>query len=259
MLHELPVANVRLSPCHVAADQLMPVAGGHYCAECQRTVHDFTQASAAELAQARATAPDGRLCGRFRLSQLTAESRPMRPQLRPRLRQFLLAAVLVLLRGLTAGQAWAQVRQPTAPLYQLPGSLPMPAAAAPADTTKRPSTEREQAVFGAVAEKMPQPQGGWEGLMKFLQQEAHYPVEALRSGLAGKVFVSFTVTRTGQITGAHIVRGLTPPLDAEVLRLVQLMPPWTPGEQNGQAVDVRYTLPITFGSPMSETKSRKPP
>jgi TonB family protein len=254
MLHQLPIRNVQLSPCSVAAEQLTPAPGGHYCASCQRPVHDFTESTAAELAQARAASPDGRLCGRFRLSQLAPESRPPQLQLRPRLRQFLLAAVLVLVQGLSARQAWAQAQQrPVVPfrpateaLYQLPGSMPLPTAASPDTTTPSRKLAVEETWVGMYVEQMPQPKGGQEGLMKFLRKEARYPVEAMRSGLEGKVFVGFTVTSTGQVTGAHIVKGLDPLLDAEALRLIRLMPPWTPGEQNNRPVDVQYTLPITF-------------
>jgi protein TonB len=35
-------------------------------------------------------------------------------------------------------------------------------------------------------------------------------------------------------------------LDAEALRVVNAMPKWTPGRQNGQPVRVNYTMPVTF-------------
>ncbi|RTQ47151.1 energy transducer TonB [Hymenobacter gummosus] len=245
MLYELPISNVRLSACHVPAEQLTPVAGGHFCASCQRTVQDFTQASAAELARAQAAAPDGRVCGRFRLSQLAPESRPAPLRLRPRLRQFLLAAVLVLAQGLSARQAWAQL-QPrpvapfrpaaTAPLYQLPGSLPAPVAP---DTTKTP----EPTVFGGMMEVMPVPPGGMEGLLQFLGQHLRYPATTT---VEGKVFVNFIVQRDGQLTDFRVLKGLDPVLDAEALRVLKLMPRWTPGQQNHRPVAVRYTLPVTF-------------
>lgn len=261
MLHELPIRNVRLAACPVEAEQLTPVAGGHFCASCQRPVHDFTQADSAALAAAQAAAPDGRLCGRFRRSQLAPDSWPGQLQMRRRLRQFLLVAVLVLVQGLSARQAWAQVKPAprpavTAPLYALPGSMPLPTA--PPDTATTAHAKQhtgEGEVFGVIVEQMPQLPGGMEGLMKFIRKNLRYPAEALRDELEGRVFVSFTVTRSGQITGAHIIKGLAPALDAEALRVIGLMPAWTPGKQNGQAVDVSYTVPLTFT--IREEKPRK--
>lgn len=109
MLHELPIQNVRLTPCPVRLETLPAVPGGHFCGHCQQVVHDFTQATAADLRRAQAAAPTGRLCGRFRTTQLAPDSQPA--QLRRRLRLFLLVAGLVLLRGLTAQQAWAQAQR----------------------------------------------------------------------------------------------------------------------------------------------------
>ncbi|RTQ47152.1 energy transducer TonB [Hymenobacter gummosus] len=254
MLHELPITNVRLLACHEDWQQMTPAARGRHCQSCDRVVIDFTQAAMTELARARAAAPDGRVCGRFRLSQLAPESRPAPPQLRPRLRRFLLAAVLVLVLGLSARQAWAQAQRPvapfqpaaTAPLYQLPGSMPMPTVAPPDTAQPAPAENQEQVWVGLLVEKMPEPRGGMEGLMKFFQKEARYPAEALHDQVEGKVFVSFVVKSTGQIAEAQVVRGLHPQLDAEALRVVRLMPPWTPGAQNGKPVDVQYTMPINF-------------
>ena len=95
-------------------------------------------------------------------------------------------------------------------------------------------------------EAMPTFVGGEEALRKYLQHNLHYPPEALRSGIAGKVFVSFVVSATGTITDVEVVKGLGYGTDAEAKRVISAMPAWTPGRQNHRAVAVRYTLPITF-------------
>jgi protein TonB len=242
MVHALPITNVRLSPCSVGPEQFTAIAGGHFCASCQRVVHDFTQATRAELEALRAAAPDGRLCGQFRLSQLAPDSRPARLRLRPRLRQFLLAAVLILVQELSARQAWAQAQQrPVAP-FRPPATEPLYALPQPEQLQEpRPAPPTESVVFGGV-EQMPVFPGGQDGLLRFLRANLHYPDTAL----AGKVFVRFTVSRTGQVTGPVVQKGVHPLLDAEALRVISLMPPWTPGTQNGLPVDTQYTVPITF-------------
>jgi TonB family protein len=54
------------------------------------------------------------------------------------------------------------------------------------------------------------------------------------------------VNKDGSISNDTIVRSVDPLLDAEALRVVRSMPNWTPGKQKGEAVRVRFTLPVTF-------------
>ena len=62
----------------------------------------------------------------------------------------------------------------------------------------------------------------------------------------GKVVVSFVVEKNGTISDVRIVRGRNAKLDSEAVRLVNAMPSWTPGTNNGIPVRVKYQLPITF-------------
>ena len=39
---------------------------------------------------------------------------------------------------------------------------------------------------------------------------------------------------------------MDPALDTEALRVINGMPNWTPGRQNGKVVNVKYTIPISF-------------
>ncbi|WP_176132794.1 energy transducer TonB [Hymenobacter sp. CRA2] len=104
---------------------------------------------------------------------------------------------------------------------------------------------KPEPVFNYV-EKMPEFAGGQEALAKYLQKNMHYPARALREGVEGKVFVAFTVNSTGEIVDVEVVKGLGYGTDEEALRVIRQMPRWQAGQQNGRAVSVRYTLPITF-------------
>ena len=88
--------------------------------------------------------------------------------------------------------------------------------------------------------------GGMQELMKYLQKEMKYPKEAQDKGIQGRVIVQFVVNKDGSICEANVVKSVDPLLDAEALRVVNAMPHWTPGKQRGQAVNVRFTLPLTF-------------
>ena len=43
-----------------------------------------------------------------------------------------------------------------------------------------------------------------------------------------------------------ILRGVSPTIDAEAIRVVEAMPKWEPGKQRGKAVRVSQTLPMKF-------------
>ncbi|MET4107061.1 energy transducer TonB [Hymenobacter sp. UYP22] len=97
-----------------------------------------------------------------------------------------------------------------------------------------------------TADEMPSFPGGAEAFQKFLRKELHYPDAALRSGISGRVFVRFIITAEGRIRDAEVVKGLGSGLDEEALRLVRIMPWWTPGRVSGQPVWMSYTMPIIF-------------
>jgi protein TonB len=60
------------------------------------------------------------------------------------------------------------------------------------------------------------------------------------------VYVSFIVDPTGKVLNAKVERGIGMDCDAEALRVVNMMPDWSPGRQGGRYVPVKYILPIAF-------------
>ncbi|MVN77959.1 TonB family protein [Hymenobacter sp. HMF4947] len=92
----------------------------------------------------------------------------------------------------------------------------------------------------------PQFTGGDAGMRAYMTKNLHYPEQALRKHLTGKVYVRFVLSATGQVTDASVVRGPGSGLNEEALRLVWLMPPWQPARQRGQTVRVVCTIPIEF-------------
>ena len=97
-----------------------------------------------------------------------------------------------------------------------------------------------------VVEEMPEFPGGMQECMKFLGKNIKYPPQAIKNEIQGRVIVTFVIMKDGSITNAEVVRGVDPLLDKEALRVVNLMPKWKPGKQRGKAVNVKYTIPVTF-------------
>ena len=95
-------------------------------------------------------------------------------------------------------------------------------------------------------EEMPQYPGGEIELQKFIAKNLVYPKEAKEQGITGKVYVRFEITKKGDVKKIQIARSIHPLLDAEAIRIIKLLPRWTPGKQQGKPVNSWYTIPIEF-------------
>lgn len=100
-------------------------------------------------------------------------------------------------------------------------------------------------IFEAV-EQMPTFPGGEAALYKFLNDNINYPTAAAEEGVSGRVVVRFVVTKTGAVDQVTIARGKHPALDKEAIRVIKLLPKFIPGKQNGENVNVWFTLPVNF-------------
>jgi protein TonB len=105
--------------------------------------------------------------------------------------------------------------------------------------------EDENKIF-MVVEQQPEFEGGYEAMMNFIRKNMRYPASARRMGIDGTVYVSFVVGKDGSIADVKVLRGISADCDKEAVRVVQMMPPWKPGKQNGKNVFVRFNLPIKF-------------
>ena len=119
-----------------------------------------------------------------------------------------------------------------------------------AETTEAPTAEGTfepvQGDVFDVVEEMPQYPGGPQALFEFLSQNVQYPKEAAKAGIHGRVIVTFVVEKDGSICESKVVKSVDPSLDAEALRVINAMPNWKPGKQNGKEVRVKYTVPVAF-------------
>ena len=115
-----------------------------------------------------------------------------------------------------------------------------------APVTSAPIEEEEDNVIFQVVEKMPSFPGGDSQLFKFLNDNVKYPVIAQENGIQGRVICQFVVNRDGSIVDVEVVRSVDASLDKEAIRVIKSMPKWSPGQQRGKPVRVKYTLPVNF-------------
>lgn len=97
-----------------------------------------------------------------------------------------------------------------------------------------------------VVEQMPEYPGGQDAMIQFIEDNLHYPKQAVKKGVDGSVIVNFIVDKEGHITRAKVLKGIGELCDAEALRMVNSMPDWQPGKQQGVPVNVSINLPINF-------------
>lgn len=87
---------------------------------------------------------------------------------------------------------------------------------------------------------------GDEDLITYLSNEITYPEQAKLDGTEGKVFIKFTINKTGEVVDAFVVEPVNELLDAEALRVISEMPNWIPGMVDDKAVNVEFVIPINF-------------
>lgn len=106
-------------------------------------------------------------------------------------------------------------------------------------------TTRKEDVF-VDYESQPSFRGGYNAMIKFLQENVVYPPEAVRDSVQGKVIVQFIIDPGGYVGDVKVVRSVREDLDAEAVRVVKMMPRFSPARWFGKTVSSRYILPVTF-------------
>ena len=100
------------------------------------------------------------------------------------------------------------------------------------------------------AEIEPKFEGGNDAMMKYLNDNVVFPKEAEENGLEATVYTDFVVSADGMVREVVVSDATSEDADQsfrdEAIRVVSSMPKWVPGRQHGKAVDVRFSLPISF-------------
>lgn len=97
-----------------------------------------------------------------------------------------------------------------------------------------------------IVEEMPLFPGDSNALMTAIYKNIVYPQMAIEHQIQGRVFVGFVVNKFGKVDKIKIVRGVDPILDKEAMRVISLLPDWSPGKQRGKPVNVAFVVPINF-------------
>lgn len=105
-------------------------------------------------------------------------------------------------------------------------------------------TEEKGILEKELKEEMPQFSGG--SVQLWIKENLRYPEIARENNIQGKVYVKCIIDSEGNVCNAEIQRGVDPSLNKEALRLVNSMPKWKPGMQNGKTVSIPYVIIVEF-------------
>ena len=110
-----------------------------------------------------------------------------------------------------------------------------------------PTVYTENSVYDMVTEKS-KFIGGEDEQVKFIKNNLKYPVNALKNGIQGTIFIKFIVEKDGSINknSVEVRRSIDPELDAEAVRVVKLMPNWTIPRQQDKPVRQNIIIPVRF-------------
>ena len=97
-----------------------------------------------------------------------------------------------------------------------------------------------------MLDSLPEFRGGESAYNTFIKRTLHYPLNARKKHIQGKVFLSFVIEKDGHVTNVQVVQGVSAELNSEAIRVIKKSPKWRPGIENGRPVRVQYTMPIRF-------------
>ena len=106
--------------------------------------------------------------------------------------------------------------------------------------------QRDRVVPPEELEVLPEFPGGVDAMMQYYQRHLHYPEQAMRDSIEGRVIVSFIVEKDGRLTGIHIAHSLSPSTDSAAVSLVRQMPRWIPAYAHGRPVRSQFVIPISY-------------
>jgi len=122
-----------------------------------------------------------------------------------------------------------------------------PVSHSPKDTIYKVVTEMPRFAGCEDLETKPEKMKCAQGkMLHFIYENIVYPAKARKDGIQGTAVISFVIQKDGSISDARIVRSIGGGCDEEALRVVNTMPNWIPGKENGEAVRVQFNLPIRF-------------
>jgi TonB family protein len=102
---------------------------------------------------------------------------------------------------------------------------------------------------GPTVMELATPEGGRKAFKQYLEKNLHYPDQALKNEVEGKVTIQFNIGMTGQLTDFRVIKGIGFGCDEEVIRLIKAGPKWHPTKKNEEPIKDRVRVRMRFALP----------
>ena len=103
----------------------------------------------------------------------------------------------------------------------------------------------DSTIVYSVPEIEPEFPGGREGIRKFIKKHLRY-TGAIGREKGKRVVVRIEVDAKGRVCNPEVLRSMGSAIDAEALRVVELLPDFKPGMMKGQPVRCSYIILVDF-------------
>jgi periplasmic protein TonB len=133
---------------------------------------------------------------------------------------------------------WPVIDAGTTSDWQIPDKIVLP---------EEISDPAEDTIYNTISlEVQPEFPGGETALYKYLSENIKYPRIAIEANIQGTAYIGFVVEKDGRLSNIRVERTPDEILSNEALRVVSIMPDWSPGKQGGKSVRVSFYLPVKF-------------
>jgi TonB family protein len=130
---------------------------------------------------------------------------------------------------------------------KMPAPLPPPPPPPPPAAAEQPPEVSADTNFFVKVDKQAEFQGGdIQTFREWVQKNLVYPPDAIKAGIFGKVVVQFAVNENGKLGFVKVMRGVSPTLDAETIRVIKSSPDWVPAQREGKNVKQQFVIPVVF-------------
>ena len=150
----------------------------------------------------------------------------------------------------------AKAGQTAVPVPEAETAMPVAEAVAPEVETTQPQKPQKDEVL-MQAEVMPKFNGGEvQDFRTWVMSQIHYPESMVKGKIQGRMLVEFVINKEGKLTDFHVIKELHKDASEQVADVLSKSPLWTPGQNNGKAVSVKFLLPLDFrlSPPASDEK-----
>lgn len=109
-----------------------------------------------------------------------------------------------------------------------------------------PPLIKEEQTSTPLGYVQPEPVDGYAALYTYFDRELRYPAVMAKDSVEGMVTVAFVIDVSGKVKSLTVENSLGDAFDQEVRRLIDRMPSWRPATYDGEPVESKVSLPITF-------------